>query len=182
MEANNSVVLDLCERLSGRPSKEVTLTLAREVQDNTQLLDALLEIVYGETDPLRWRAAWVLEKVSGQCPSLLVRERSKISKIVPQASLPNGLRRLLLGVLYNLPETKDVDVALLNYLLDTMCSLQEPSGVQALAMKLAFRMCRTDLDLYGEFCTIVQEMDMEYYSAGVKAVARNCLSKTKKRG
>lgn len=182
MEADNSVVVDLCERLSGRPSKGMTLALAREAMDDAQLLAALLEIVYGDTGSLRWRAAWVLEKVSGQCPSLLVGERSEISKLVTQSGLPHGLRRLLLGVLYNLPEAKDVDVVLLNYLLDTMCDSQGPPGVQALAMKLAFRMCSTDADLYGEFCTIVQEMEMEYCSAGVKAAARNCLPKTKKRG
>ena len=54
----------LQERLSGRPTKELTLAIAREAMTDAAVLDILLFFIYEGGDPLRWRSAWVLEKTS----------------------------------------------------------------------------------------------------------------------
>ena len=48
-------------------------------------------------------------------------------------------------------------------------------GVQALAVKVAARMSRIDDALYEEFLCILRNMELGYYSAGVRAAVRNCL-------
>ena len=169
------------ERLSGRPSIALTLAIAHEAIGDEQVLQALLSLIYTAGDPLRWRVAWVLVKVSEECPALLIGERGELSALAIRPDVPYGLKRLLFGVLYNMPDAEEVDVALLNCLLDTMVCLQAPPGVQALAMKLAARICSTDEGLWSEFCCIVQSMELEYYSPGVRTSVRHCLKNKDKK-
>jgi hypothetical protein len=165
----------LHQRLSGRPSKTLTVAIAAEAMTNGAVLDALFRLVYGGEDPLRWRAAWALEKVSAEHPSLLVAERDGLLQLTMQTDIPDGLCRLLLGILYNLPDDEVLDVPFFNFLLDKMCHLQSPPGVQSLAMKLACRMSQIEPELHREFLCIVRNMELGYYSAGVRASVRYCL-------
>ena len=167
----------LRQRLSGRPDKALTMALAAEAMTDELILGALLRLVYEGEDPLRWRVAWVLEKVSAERPSLVSGERSALMLLAMQADVPDGLCRLLLGILYNLQDAEALDVPFFNFLLDRMCDLQSPPGVQSLAMKLACRMSRIDTELHREFLCILRDMELDYYSAGVKAVVRHCLKK-----
>ena len=156
-----------------RPSKTLITAIATEAIADKMLLDALLSLMCNEEDSLRWRAAWVLEKVAGQCPSLLIDERSRMKALAMQADTPDGLRRLLLGILHHLPDDEDFDIAFFNFLLDV--DLQSPPGVQSLAMKLAYRQGKSDSDLHKEFLCIIRSMELDYYSAGVRSVAKKCL-------
>lgn len=162
-------------RLMGRPCKALPTVIATEAIADEEVLDTLLSFVYHGDDPLRWRAVWALEKVACQCPSLLIGERARMKALAMQGDTPDGLRRLLLGILHHLPDEKDLDVAFFNFLLDKMLNLQTPPGVQALAMKLAYRQSKSDSDLHKEFLCIVRNMELDYYSAGVKSVVKNCL-------
>ena len=181
IKEDDTLLAKLKERLSGRPSKALTLAIAHEAIDDEETLHALLHLIHVADDSLRWRAAWVLEKVTEQCPSLLTNQRKVIAILAIRSDVPYGLKRLLFGILYNLPSAEEVDVALLNSLLDTMVCLQAPPGVQALAMKLAAQICSTDEDLQDEFKCIVQSMELEYYSPGVRAAARQCLKNKNKK-
>lgn len=167
----------LQERLSGHPAKELTLAVAREAMADASVLDALLLFVYEGGDPLRWRAAWVLEKVSEQRPSLLVAEHGRIVALAMRTDIPDGLRRLLLSIMHNMPDARVLDVELFNFLLETMLDLKVPPGVQSLAMKLAHRMSRTYDELHEEFLCVVRNMELDYYSAGVRSVVRHCMKK-----
>ena len=162
-------------RLSGRMSIASTMAVAVEAMSDEAMLDTLFQLLYYGDDPLRWRAAWVLEKVSASCPSLVVGERCRLLRLVMRMDLPNRVRRLLLSILYHLPDDEILDVPLFNFLLDVMCSPQSSSGVQSLSMKLACRMSRMDPDLHQEFLCVVRNMEPDYCSAGVRAVIRNCL-------
>lgn len=165
----------LRRQLLSRPSKAQTLALADEAMADEDVLSSLFRIVYGDEGPLRWRAAWVLEKVSAGRPSLVVGERCGLMRLAMQTNVPDGLCRLLLGILYHLPDAEELDVPFFNFLLDRMCDLQSPPGVQSLAMKLACRMSRIDPELHREFLCILRNMELDYYSAGVRAVVHHCL-------
>ena len=162
-------------RLSERMSIASTMAVAVEAMSDEAMLDTLFQLLYYGDDPLRWRAAWVLEKVSASCPSLVVGERCRLLRLVMRMDLPNRVRRLLLSILYHLPDDEILDVPLFNFLLDVMCSPRSSSGVQSLSMKLACRMSRMDPDLHQEFLCVVRNMELDYCSAGVRAVIRNCL-------
>lgn len=181
MSGARDMQMDLYTRLTGRLSKEQTLTVAREALADAEVLEALLSLLYECDDPVRWRAAWVLEKVSERQPSLLANERNSIVAMVTNGYEPNGLRRLLMGILHNLPDDGEIDVELLNYLLATMLDLKVPPGVQALAMKLAARISSRHEELHEEFCCIVRNIELEYYSPGVRSAVKQCLKKKKKK-
>ena len=174
---NNAVSLtdSLRLRLMSRPSKTLITAIAAEAIADKMVLNTLLSLMCNEEDSLRWRAAWALEKVASQCPSLLIAERSRMKALAMREDTPSGLRRLTLGILYHLPGDEDFDVNFFNFLLDAQIDLQSPSGVQSLAMKLAYRQSKSDGDLHKEFLCIVRNMELGYYSAGVKSVAKKCL-------
>lgn len=180
MNGAKDMQIDLRKRLTERPSKELTLTVAREALADTEVLKELLNLLYEGDDPMRWRAAWVLEKVSERKPSLLAKERNSIVAMVTNGNGPDGLRRLLMSILHNLPDDRDIDVELLNYLLATMLDLKATPGVQALAMKLAARISSRHEELHEEFYCIVRNMELEYYSPGVRSAVKQCLKKNKK--
>ena len=162
-------------RLMSRPSKTLITTIAAEAIADKMILDALLSFLHEREDSLRWHAAWALEKVAGQCPSLLIDERSRMKALAMQADTPDGLRRLLLGILHHLPDDEDFDIAFFNFLLEVMIDLQSTSGVQSLAMKLAYRQSQSDGDLHKEFLCIIRNLELDYYSAGVRSVVKKCL-------
>ena len=175
MNVSEDLERALSQRLAGHPNKAVTMTVAAEAMADEAVLDVLIRFVYSGEDPLRWRAAWALEKVSALCPSLLLGVRGDMRQLAMQSDTPSGLRRLLLNILYHLPNDEALDVAFFNFLLDKMCDLQSPPGVQALAMKLACRMSRVNPDLHQEFLCIVRNIELDYYSAGLRSAVRNCL-------
>lgn len=153
------------------------MAIAKESLNNKEMLKALLLIIYEGNDPLRWRAAWAIEKVSTIQSELIASERNKIISTAMLPNIPNGFRRLLLSILYNIKDENIININFFNFLLEKMCDPQLPPGVQSLAMKLANRMSHIEPDLHDEFICIVHNMELNYYSAGVKAAARKCLKK-----
>ena len=175
MSPSESLHESLRLRLSARPCKTLITTIAAEAMADKMILDALLSFLHEREDSLRWRAAWALEKVAGQCPSLLIDERARMKALAMQADTPDGLRRLTLGILHHLPDDEDFDVAFFDFLLDVMIDLQSPSGVQSLAMKLAYRQSKSDGDLHKEFLCIIRNLELDYYAVGVRSVVKKCL-------
>ena len=173
---------ELHHRLLGRPCKALPTTIAAEAITNKVVLEILFSFIYNGEDPLRWRAAWAIEKVCKQHPQLVLSERERMKSLAMQTDTPDGLRRLLLSILHQLPSDADLDVVFFNFLLDKMVDLQSPPGVQSLAMKLAYRQSKSDSDLHKEFLSIVHNMELVYYSAGVRSVAHNCLKCKMKKG
>ena len=175
MSPSESLHESLRLRLSTHPCKTLTTAIAAEAIADKMVLDALLSFLHDGEDSLRWRAAWALEKVASQCPSLLIDERTRMKALAMREDTPSGLRRLILGTLHHLSDEEDLDVAFFNFLLEEMIDLQSPPGVQSLAMKLAYRQSKSDSDLHKEFLCIIRSMELDYYSAGVRAVVRKCL-------
>ena len=179
MGTDISLVSNLQERLSGRLGKGQALIVAYDAMADVRLLEALFYFIYNSDERLRWRAAWSLEMVSKRMPSLLVDERCRMRALAMRPDVTDGLRRLLFSILFNLPD-EDWNVEFLNFVLDKMVDLKSPPGVQALAMKLAARMSRMHEELYEEFCSIVQNMELEFYSAGVRSAVKQCLKAKRK--
>ena len=173
------VIDALRERLARRPSKASNLLLAREAIIDSEQLKALFWFVYNGDVPLRWRAAWAISKVSEQYPSMIAGERRRLIQEIMDSTTSDGLRRLLLSICYNIPDAEELDVEFYNFLLDRTVCLHSSPGVQALSIKLAARMSRTDVALYKEFLCIIRNMELAYYSAGVRAAVRNCLRNSK---
>ena len=169
-----SLINNLQELLSAEHCKEHTLAIANEAMNEAVVLEALLHYAYGNDKLLMWQAAWALDMVSKQSPLLLVNEKVRMRALAMRTDIAEGVRRLIFSILFNLPDDS-FDVDFYNFVLEKMLDVKSPPGVQALAMKLASRMSNFDEDLHKEFVCIVQNLELEYYSAGVRSVIKRCL-------
>ena len=57
---------------------------------------------------------------------------------------------------------------------------QESIGVQALSIRMAYQLCKSEPELLKELQLILENADTEYYSTGVKTTIRNILKKINK--
>ena len=119
-----------------------------------------------------WRAIWACEKVSEKHPGWFV---PLLDDIIQRLLVcqHDGSKRLLLSILYNVPASSPVSVDLLNYCLDHMLAPQESIGVQALSIRMAYQLCKSEPELLKELQLILENADTEYYSTGVKTTIRN---------
>ncbi|MDL2322785.1 hypothetical protein LJC52_02250 [Bacteroidales bacterium OttesenSCG-928-A17] len=123
-----------------------------------------------------WRAAWACEKLSELRPEWFISKQNELIDTLLQEN-HDGKKRLLLSILYNLPNPEPYSVPFLDYTLDKMFDPKESIGVQALCVKLAYRLCNIDKDLLYELKMRLQSEDLSYYSKGLKASVRNILKK-----
>lgn len=162
---------------TSRPNKSQTIALAHDAIANATVLAQQLRIVYEGSDSERWQAAWVIEKVALQEPTLLLGERHRFIRLTMCDSTPYGLRRLLLTTLHHLPIEEELDVPFFNFLLQQMTDLKSPPAVQAIAMKLAERHSHTQPALHNEFLCIVRNIELDYYSPALRSVAQKYIRK-----
>ena len=87
---------------------------------------------------------------------------------------------LICSLLVLHPASDPVSVDLLNYCLDHMLAPQESIGVQALSIRMAYQLCKSEPELLKELQLILENADTEYYSTGVKTTIRNILKKINK--
>lgn len=93
------------------------------------------------------------------------------------ATEKSSVRRLSLSVVERQKmDESDLRTDFLDFCLDRMASLDEPPAVQALSMKLAFRMCQFYPELADEFKRSVEAMEIDFFTPAVKSVRRRILS------
>lgn len=166
--------------LSKKAGKSSIMALAYEAIENEPLLNKLLSHVYNIDDPLCLKATWAIEKIGKQNPTSLKSEWQRLKCLAISPNITHGQRRLLLNILYNLSCSEDLDVILYNYLLDTMLCPSVPPGVQAIAMKLAYRMNCKEQSLNDEFCCIIRNVELDYYSPAFRSAVKQCLKKSER--
>lgn len=89
----------------------------------------------------------------------------------------SGVRRLSLHIIECLPmKEDDLRTDFLDYCLERMISIEELPGIQSLAMKIAFRMCKFYPELMDEFKRTIKTMDVDYYKPGVLCVRNRILN------
>ncbi len=119
-------------------------------------------------------AAWALtHKPNGELMQLPQEQLVDLALATPDTSL----RRLVLAIIDRQGIKKDdMRTDLLDFCLLHMTLLDEPSGVQALCLKLAYQMCQYYPELMHEFGETIGMMQPEEYKAGM----RHLILKTKK--
>lgn len=89
----------------------------------------------------------------------------------------SSVRRLSLNIVERLSMTEDdLRTDFLNFCLDRMVSIEEFPGIQAVCMKLAFRMCQFYPELADELRRTLEAMEIDYYKPAVKGVRKRILS------
>lgn len=155
-------------------------TLVQDILLHPEYFEDMYRLTADENQAVSWRAIWVCQKLSEIHPDWFIPLYDEITRRL-LACKHDGSKRLLLSVLFNTPIPDPLPVALLNYCLDHMLSPQESIGVQALAIRMAYLLCKQEPELLQELRLILENTELEYYSTGVKATVRNTLKKIRKR-
>lgn len=149
------------EELQARLSIDEVRSLAGRVPT-----EVLLEALYDSDSRVARNAAWVLthKPKGGIC--LIPQERLiNLALATPDTSL----RRLVLSLIERQGIAKEaIRIDFLDFCLRHMVMLEEPTGVQALCMKLAHTMCSFYPELAHEFSETLNLMHAEHYKPGVK--------------
>ncbi|WP_455586306.1 hypothetical protein [Bacteroides sp.] len=125
-----------------------------------------------------WRALWVCEKLSEVHPGWFIPLYDELIGRLLNCT-HDGSKRLYLSILFNLPVKEPVSVPLLNFCFDRMFSPAESIGVQALCIKMAYRLCEKEPELMGELRIILESAETEFFTKGVATAIRNTLKKMK---
>lgn len=159
------------------------LSIEKIVQDiclHPEYLTDMYRLTSDEKQTVSWRAIWACEKVSEKHPGWFVPMQEDIIRRL-LICRHDGSKRLLLSILYNLPVTQPISIDLLNYCLDHMLAPQESIGVQALAIRMAYQLCKCEPELLKELQLILENADTEFYSRGVRTTIRNTLQRINKK-
>ena len=167
---------DFRELLAGPICKANIDKIVDSVSRNPKEFPVIYNLMYDEEIKVSWRAVWACEKLSELHPDWFIPKQNDLINTL-LATSHSGKKRLYLSILLNLPLAEPYSVALLDYTLDKMLDPAESIGVQALCVKLAYRLCQVDKDLLYELKVRLQSVDLHYYSKGMKASVRNILKK-----
>lgn len=128
--------------------------------------EVLLEALYDSDSRVARNAAWALthKPKGGIC---LIPQELLINLAL--ATPDTSLRRLVLSLIERQGIAKEaIRIDFLDFCLRHMVMLEEPTGVQALCMKLAHTMCSFYPELAHEFSETLSLMHAEHYKPGVK--------------
>lgn len=154
--------------------KEINAISMVLLQDREQF-EQVFEMIFEETQPLAWHAAWVIEKVSEKQPSHITNEQNlRVINLVLTTD-HRGLQRLGLSILHNLPVYQPISVEFINRCFDMMLSPKFSVGVQCLAMKVLMKISEVEEDFKSELSVYLENLDDDLYSRGYKACRRNVL-------
>ena len=143
--------------------------LAREVP-----AERLYESIFDRDNRVARNSAWALtHKPASELVPLPQDRLVDFALSTPDTSL----RRLTLALIERQGiKEEDMRTDLLDFCLQHMMTLDEPPGVQALCLKLAYQMCGYYPELMREFEETLNLMQPEHYKAGM----RHLIMKTKK--
>ena len=89
----------------------------------------------------------------------------------------SSIRRLSLNIIERLEMSEeDLRTDFLDFCLDHMTDVEELPGVQAVCMKLAYRMCKFYPELMDELKRTLEAMDIDYYKPAVKCARSRILN------
>lgn len=120
-------------------------------------------------------AAWVLTKCTKRELRQLLPMLNEFIDIA--LSTPSEtLRRLTLNIIERLPLAKEsIRTDFLDFCLDQMVRLSTPAGIQALCMKIAYRLCMHYPELHEEIMRTVGSLDLSLYQPALKCTVKNVM-------
>lgn len=171
LEDKNMIRAVLSENMG---KKEVNLLLGILLSDVEQL-ESVFNMIFEPDERIAWHAAWVIEKVSERDASLISEDKNLHLINFILKNKHQGLQRLCLSILFNLPVYLPVSVNFINLCFDQMLSTRQSVGVQVLSMKMLIKICKIEKDFVPELIALLENAEDSMYSAGFVAAKRNAL-------
>lgn len=174
MSESQQVFLDVLSTSMGRKEVDWLSYEAILSEDNFNLFFSL---IFGEDKKIAWHACWVIEKVSEQAPELFKREHNQQLVDFTLINRHDGLQRLCLSILLNLPILQPISVEFINRCFEQMVSPKEPVAAQVLSMKMLGRICELEPEFTPELIYSLENTDDSLYSKGYLAAKNNLLKR-----
>ena len=174
MIARPIAAMNLRTRLSERIHIEDIRETLHYIKDDEALREEIYQLIFDENDIVSYQALWICTHFSGTEMEWLC---SKQDALIDEAlACPHsGKRRMLLSVLYQQPASYPPRLDILDFCLEHMLSREEPSGVQALCIKLAYELTRNIPELQQELRTMLEIMEPELLVPAIRATRKNIL-------
>lgn len=162
--------------IKGNYSEEFITNICFMVAETGDFLSFVKEYMY-DKDPIVVRNA--LSALSKATDTELSQLNPIKDKLIDMAINCNNssIRRALLGIILRLRMTEeDVRIDFLDHCLSKMADPDEVPSVQALCMKLAYKMCKFYPELLIELKRTLEAMEISYYTPAVKNVRNKILN------
>lgn len=160
------------ERLRQTFSEGGAQEIYQEVKASGDFLGFARQYAFSQDYRVARSALWGLTKARKEELSQL---QVILNEFIDQAirTENSSIRRLSLNIIERLEMSEEgLRTDFLDFCLDHMMDVEEFPGVQAVCMKLSYRMCKFYPELMDELKRTLEAMDIDYYKPAVKC-ARN---------
>lgn len=152
--------MDLKTKLSQRIHLSDIHEIIFYVGEDTKKKQELYELLFDVEEKVAYQAAWVMCHFSTQEMRWLYSKQNALIDAAMSCA-HEGKRRLLLTLLFEQPLANPQRVDFLNYCMNGMLSKDEPLGIRALCIKIAYELCRTIPELIDELKSVLELMEGE---------------------
>ena len=164
------------ERLQQTFSEGGAQEIYQEVKASGDFLGFARQYAFYEDYRVARSALWGLTKANKKELSQLQVILDDLINQAMQTDNPS-VRRLSLYVVERLKMSEeDLRTDFLDFCFEHMIDVEEYSSIQAVCMKLAFRMCKFYPELMDELKRTIKAMEIDYYKPAVKCVRNRILS------
>ena len=155
---------------------EDVLAIYNEVRESNTFISFAKRFMFNSDAHVARNALWALTKATDKELEQLQPMLNEFIELAMQTK-ESAVRRLSLNIVERLKLTEDdLRTDFLDFCLDRMVSIEEFPGIQAVCMKLAFRMCQFYPELADELRRTLEAMEIDYYKPAVKGVRKRILS------
>ncbi len=162
--------------IKGHYSEELIISIYSMVAETADFLSFVKAYLHDNDEIIVRNALSALSKATDE-------EISQLSPItdelIDKAIKCNNssIRRVLLGIILRLDMVEDdLRTDFLDHCLCKMADPNEVASVQALCMKLAYKMCKFYPELLTELKRTLEAMELSYYTPAVKSVRNKILN------
>ena len=160
----------LLQRIGADDIHEITYL----TQGNNKRKSELYNLIFDADETVAWQAAWVLGHFSLKENEWLYDKHNELIDEVLSCR-QTGRKRLLLHLLFRQPQANPPRTDFFDYCLAGMVSAEEPPGVRALCMKLAYEMSRPIPELLQEVRALLEIMEHDFHIRSICATRKNIL-------
>ena len=150
--------------------------LVQEIFVNPSDAVLIYRLIFDADVTVAWRAAWAYQKISEKHPDWFNATQFMEIASLTITSAHGGLQRGCLSVLNNLPVPESISVDFINACFDWMVSPKSPIAVQALSMKMLYRICLIEPGFTPELIAYLENVDISDYSPGFKSTRKKVLN------
>jgi len=168
--------MDFLKIFSKPITKEVIVQIISEIRMQPVEFQKVFDLIFNENNNIAWRAAWVVDNFSRKNNDCIC-DKMKVKLMdFSQTVTKDGHLRLCLSILLNAGLPANVSGEFINFCFGNILNKKTAVAVKALSVKILSKICETEPDLRNELKVVLQNIDIQNYTAGMKSVVKHFFS------